>query len=90
MSILTYQKYAPDFPSFKSLQMRIDSLTKAVEKLGFSVNYFIQKFEVDADYYRYWLTGDLRDFAEFVILYLPEQVKAAIEKDAAELAQICA
>lgn len=90
MSICAYQKFAPNFSSFKGVQRRIDVLTAALKKFGFSVSYFVQKFGVDKEYYRYWLTGDYRDFAELVELYLPEDVKAAIEKDAAELAAICA
>ena len=78
------------FAGFKSLQRQITSLAGLLKKFGFSASYFVSKFGIDAEYFHDWLTGDLGDFAELVILYLPEDVKTSISNDITALAKACA
>jgi len=80
------------FTGFKQVQARITELTKALKSLSLDncVQYFCSKFRIDREAYKYWLTGDMVDFAELVVLYLDEQARQAIVEDIAELRRVLA
>lgn len=76
-----------EFRGFKPLQTQIAELVGLLKQIGFNPEYFCQKFGIDREYYADWLTsGDVADFAELAILYLPEEKRIAIKEDLMDLA----
>jgi hypothetical protein len=76
-----------EYKGFKALQRQINELTAALKSVGFSPAYFINKFGIDSEAFGLWL-ADLKDFAELVILYLPENIKKAIVDDINDLSTL--
>ncbi len=79
------------FTGFKSIQAQISELTRELRQIGCCDNvvvYICSKFGIDKEYYEAWLsTGDIKDVAELVILYLGN-IKDAILKEMREISTI--
>jgi hypothetical protein len=78
------------FGKFKSIQAAITRLTREMSALQLEgcVNYFTSKFNIDGEYYRYWLSGDVEDLAELIVLYLPDTQRSAVISDISGLRQL--
>jgi len=77
------------YPGFEGQQKAMRSLEADLGAAGFNPHYFIHKFGIDCDYFSDWLRGDIGDFAELVVLYLPQHVRTAITTDVTHLRSIC-
>jgi hypothetical protein len=76
------------YKGFKGLQKEIASLSTSLLKIGFSSSYFSTKFNIDAEFYKDWLSGDVADFAELTVLYLPPETRTAIVTDVRDLSAL--
>lgn len=82
------QNHAVSYKGFRQVNSQINTLYRELngvsQKIGNLIGFLCRMAGIDCEYYRYWLTGRLDDFAELVTLYLKEEERQRVLKTLSE------